>query len=598
MVFVMGLQKNYSPDVGFHLQSAKWMLDNKQFIKTDSFTYTSAGNNYYDLQWLYQLFIYCFYKIGKDAGLIILNSILIVISFALVTFRFSRSYMPNNFSAGIFCLVIIVGIQPLPMEIRPHVLSWIYLNIILIVLERYRSDKTSGLIWLPVIMLLWVNSHSLSVLGLAVIGIHVLGQYLESKKLDKQLCKFAFLSLITFLINPYFIEGLALPFSQLGILKGEVIQKSYIGELQSPFTLKELKEQGLHYFFNPLFYLQIYSIVTLIIGIRLFLKREIVNALLIFSFFIILALALKNYGYFLMISLPMVISYISEQIFNKTKNKKAKKEEEYSKPEIRLQLISFVLMLFISWLSITDGFSILRQSPYRFGLSVDEQSVPVEACNFLKQNNIHGKLLNHLDFGGYLMYNYSEKVFIDGRLELPKQEFFKKYYNSLAGNGFSELLTEYDPEVIVLPYTKARSWWRNLINNKNYRPVYFDGLAAVYLKNGKFNEIKELNAATVCKGLDTVSVKTRLSTIITEKKPSRSLAVLKSFWQKQYYPIDEQNKATFCFTYSFFNAALFFSEEAIQRATFEPKNTYYNLYLYFRKQQRFQEADICQRKSK
>jgi hypothetical protein len=50
MVFIMGLQKNYSPDLGFHLKSAQWMIENKSFITTDTFTYTSFGNNYYNMQ--------------------------------------------------------------------------------------------------------------------------------------------------------------------------------------------------------------------------------------------------------------------------------------------------------------------------------------------------------------------------------------------------------------------------------------------------------------------------------------------------------------------------------------------------------------------
>ena len=50
MLFIMGILKIYSPDLGFHLKSAEWMLNNKQFIYTDTFTYTSVGNNYIDLQ--------------------------------------------------------------------------------------------------------------------------------------------------------------------------------------------------------------------------------------------------------------------------------------------------------------------------------------------------------------------------------------------------------------------------------------------------------------------------------------------------------------------------------------------------------------------
>lgn len=64
MVFIMGLIKLSTPDIGFHLQSAKWMLENKAFIYHDSFTYTSAGNPYYNLQWIYQLGMYALHEMG------------------------------------------------------------------------------------------------------------------------------------------------------------------------------------------------------------------------------------------------------------------------------------------------------------------------------------------------------------------------------------------------------------------------------------------------------------------------------------------------------------------------------------------------------
>ena len=65
MVFIMGLLKIYSPDLGFHLKSAAWILENKQFIYKDPFSYGSSAHQYFDLQWLYQLLIYTLYKNGE-----------------------------------------------------------------------------------------------------------------------------------------------------------------------------------------------------------------------------------------------------------------------------------------------------------------------------------------------------------------------------------------------------------------------------------------------------------------------------------------------------------------------------------------------------
>ena len=90
MVFIMGLLKIYSPDLGFHLKSAEWIIDHRQFIYTDSFSLSSEGNRYFDLQWLYQLLIYTLYKRGESV-LVIANALLITLSLVLVWFRFLKN---------------------------------------------------------------------------------------------------------------------------------------------------------------------------------------------------------------------------------------------------------------------------------------------------------------------------------------------------------------------------------------------------------------------------------------------------------------------------------------------------------------------------
>lgn len=588
LIFVLSLQKNYGLDVGFHLQSAKWMLENHCIITQDVFTYTSFGNNYYDLQWLYQLFLFGVYKLGKDELLVIVNALLISFSFSIAWFRCKKEAI-TAIRLELFLLLVIIGSQALMFEVRPHVFSWLFLSIILLILSDYKTGKGKRLYFIPVIMLLWVNIHSLSILGLVVIGIYLVGGYLEEKKWDKQLLKIAAVAFACFLINPYFFEGFLFPFKQFNLISADNTQKLYIAELQSPFTLAFLKQQGLEYLVNPLFYLQLYSILATLAAVKLFRKKQFTKAFLIFAFFIILYMAIKNYGYFLIVTLPFVVIYLNEWIEERKKKKKWN-DTKFSK---RLKIISVSLVVVTGWLCITDGLKVLRQSPYRFGISIDEQSVPVEATAFLNKNKIYGKLLNHLDFGGYLMYNYPEKVFIDGRLELPKPEFLKKYFNSLNSGGFENLLAEYDPEIIIFPFTKAVSWWSSLIKSKNYRAVYFDGLAAVYLKSGTFNNIPALTEEAI-----KVNATEDIYTMIKEEKPTRSMAVLKSFFKKQYVPLDEQNKATFCFTYGYSKAGLAYSAEGINKATVNPVNIFYNLSLHFSDAGQHNEAAICRKKSR
>lgn len=588
VVFIFGLQKNYGPDVGFHLQSAKWMIENHKFLSHDVFTYTSFGNNYYDLQWLYQLVIYGLYRLGKDELLVITNAALVAVSILLAWMRCKKEPV-RMVRPEVFLFLTIIGTQALMFEVRPHVFSWLFLSVILLVLADHKLGATKKIFVLPLIMLVWVNVHSLSILGLVAIFIYTIGSYFENRKPDKHLVQILALSFLVFLINPYFFEGFLFPFKQFDLLKSHEAKKLYIGELQSPFTLIPLKQQGLNYLITPHFYLHLYSLLVVFAGVKLFRRKQFTKVMLILAFLFILHMAIKNYGYFLVVTLPFVTAYIDEYIEERKKEKKWSGE----KLTTRLRWFAVGLSVILTWLCVTDGLKVLRGSPYRFGISVDEQSVPVEATAFLNKNKIYGKILNHLDFGGYLMFNYPEKVFIDGRLELSKPEFFKKYFNSFNPGGLEMLLTEYDPQIIIFPFTKAVGWWSPLIRSKNYRAVYFDGLAAIYLKNGAFENIPAITESTV-KTNSNEDIYTR----IKEKKPNRAIAVLKSFVQKQYVPLDEQNKATFCFTYGYGEAGLQYSAIGIKKATVNPVDLFYNLSLYFNDVKKYQEAAICSKKAR
>src|SRR6202008_36853 len=114
-------------------QSAKWMLENHSIITQDVFTYTSLGNNYYDLQWLYQLTLFALYKLGGDGLLVIINSLLITLSVFIAWIRYKK-IAGTNFYPEIFLIAVIISMQALMFEIRPHVFSWLFLSLLLWIL--------------------------------------------------------------------------------------------------------------------------------------------------------------------------------------------------------------------------------------------------------------------------------------------------------------------------------------------------------------------------------------------------------------------------------------------------------------------------------
>jgi len=618
MVFVMGLLKIYSPDLGFHLQSARYILDHHQFIYTDSFSYGSEGSPYYDLQWIFQLFIYGLHHIGGEKLLVIANALLITASMALVCKRFIKSagIGIDNSKLGLFALMAALLVQPLTFEIRPHVLSWIFLNLTLIVLAYYKKGNTKAIYCLPIIMLVWANTHSLAILGLACVFIYNLGGYFEKKKTDKKLLLFTGISVAAFLVTPYFINGFFYPFTQFGIISGNSLLKYYIAEFQSPFSTKEIAALGLKYFINPLFITHLSAALSVFAILRSLRQKQFTDALLLAAFFVLLCLAVKNYGYFIMVSLPLMAKYALDWVTKRKEKKQTapiadkKKNSNPISPIVaqppslrlykRLSIASIVLAVIISITSVTDGYAIFRNSPYRFGFGFDKDQLPVEATAFLNQNHLKGKLLNHLDFGGYLMANFNEKVFIDGRMEILDEDFFAKYYESLTTRyGVEKLVKEYQPDIVLFPYIKAALWWDYFVakqKQSGYKAVYFDGLAVIYVRASTYPQLPELTEEAILKTVDTAAA-SNINQYIVVNKPKGLLVWIKGLWQKQNYSLANQNKASYCFANGFGAAGLGYAAMGIQQSTVYTKDIFKNLAVYFKDKKMYSEAELCEDKA-
>ena len=73
---LLGWRQIVSPDIGFHLSSARWMLEHRAWPATDPFSFTVTGHPYIDMQWLFQLMLYGANRLGgpglmiahEDAG--------------------------------------------------------------------------------------------------------------------------------------------------------------------------------------------------------------------------------------------------------------------------------------------------------------------------------------------------------------------------------------------------------------------------------------------------------------------------------------------------------------------------------------------------
>ena len=103
--------------------------------------------------------------VGLEVLLFLSGSCIILALYVLTTLRCGNS--KAAFVASL-CSVL----AAMSFTLRPQMIGYLFLIITLIVLERFRRGK-KGAVWcLPVVMLLWVNSHGSSIIRLGVIFVY------------------------------------------------------------------------------------------------------------------------------------------------------------------------------------------------------------------------------------------------------------------------------------------------------------------------------------------------------------------------------------------------------------------------------------------
>ncbi len=135
LIFLLSLRKITGIDIGFHLKGGEWILENKSFHRYDVFTYTVNKNEYIAMYWLFQIFIYVAYICSGYSGLVLLNSFLIIICFILLILLLKIRTNPLWIIS--FLLFLSVFPTEIRFSIRPEVFTWIFLLLVIFILNAY-----------------------------------------------------------------------------------------------------------------------------------------------------------------------------------------------------------------------------------------------------------------------------------------------------------------------------------------------------------------------------------------------------------------------------------------------------------------------------
>jgi hypothetical protein len=473
-------------DTGWHIRNGEFILATRSVPRADFFSYTKAGQPWYAWEWLYDAGIAAIHHFAGLNGVVVLSAVVIAATFALLFHCVLRR--SASFATAVLLTLLASAAAQVHMLARPHILSWLFTVLWIDLLYRFEEGKRSSLLWLPVLMLIWVNVHGGFIMGLmllAVFGCSSIWRYLvdpgaENRRRIVSLA-IAFCScLVTTFLTPY----------------GYKLHVHVYQYLSNSFLMNSINE-----FMSPNFHASGYGyfeafILLSVFGLVLGYKRVTTTDLLVLLFSIHAALyAARNIPISaILISTaigPLLAAAISPRPDQLTRmgwlNSLLEAVHDISEnmagmeKHFRGHALAIVAIAASVGIALNGGRVL---SANVMTAHFDEKIFPVKATEFIAQEGIHDHLFNPDDWSGYLIYKlYPEtKLYFDDRHDFYGEAFVREYLKAINGNWqWREPLDKYQVQWVLVSTGSPLS--SVLKESKDWRVQYDDGLAIIFSRN-------------------------------------------------------------------------------------------------------------------
>lgn len=224
-----------TPDVWWHLATGRWIAEHG-LPQTDPFSYTLVDHPWLVHQWLADRMLWAWHEGFGLAGLVSFRGLIVAAAFG-VAYRLARQHVATG-TAMILLLPAVYASQRNWLD-RPQYLTFLFLPLLLLLLERHRRVAGRWIWCVPLLFLAWVNVHGGFLLGAVVlVGWTAIRTMLPGSHPGSRrtLLVVTGLSLVATLINPSGWEGATYPLQYVGSgLRGS-LQEETVGSLHGPYA--------------------------------------------------------------------------------------------------------------------------------------------------------------------------------------------------------------------------------------------------------------------------------------------------------------------------------------------------------------------------
>lgn len=407
----------------------------KSFFQTGTlfnYEFQSYGttHQFIDHEWGSSLVFFLVQNYFGDIGLFLFKSTIIFLTIFLIT----KIIKLDKNNTKLHFLFFFITLQSISYNIfdtiRCQCFSFLFFVLYLYILKKSKSNPK--ILWtIPALNIIWANMHGGFAIGLVLVAIYTLGEFLNKRDFKPYVIVFI-TACLTSLINPYGIKYIYF------ILEALSLNRKYITEWQSAFFANMFVFSYLKF---KIFFISVIIFSTLSIfrnikkqGIKNFYLNIDKTKYLILIFTALISIKSVRFHVFFTYAFMALCYSDFYNIFNKRLPEKIDNIKE----------IVLCILIFISTIS--------HLYYYGFINKVMSHEYPIFCIEFLRINNLKGNLLTNFHFGSYAAYKLypNIQVYMDGRYEEVYDVELINKMRDVFTNKNNDLLREFHTDYIII----------------------------------------------------------------------------------------------------------------------------------------------------
>jgi hypothetical protein len=367
--------------------------------------------------------------------------------------------MSGNSKAGFLTAGVLCALAFASFSLRPQMLGYLFLILLLIAIERFRQSKPRMLWFAPLLFLLWVNTHGSFIVGLGVLFVHWAAglksfraagieahAWSQAERIRLEIIFLLCLAVLP--LTPYGTQPAVYP---LDMAFSQPLNVGNILEWQSmPFDIVGGK-----------------LFLALILGFFfahfvLEFRWRLAEVVLLFGAIASACLHVRMVMLFVPFFAPMFAAVVARWLppYDRSKDRFV----------LNATLIAGIFVGMVHYFPSSQDFK-----------AVVARTFPINATEYLRQNPVPGPMFNTYGFGGYLLYS-DVKVFVDGRADLfERGGVLGDYlYASHLKSGTLAVLRNYGIQSCLLQHGEPLATL--LTAQPDWKQVYRDDVSVVFVR--------------------------------------------------------------------------------------------------------------------